>query len=248
MKKLLKILGYLLLFIVAAIFIFWLINNEKEPVGEASPAADQLAEKMMAAVDKTAWDSTRWVQWSFTGAHHFLWDKSRNLVKVNWEENEVLLNTKSVTGKAWQNGQEVMGDAGHDIVWKAWSHFCNDSYWLNPMVKAFDPGTERSIVKLKDGREGLKVQYKSGGVTPGDSYVWILDENHRPTAWNMWVKIIPLGGIENSWEDWQTLSTGAQVSTTHTFFGKPVQMISDVKTGMELADFGVGEDPFLPIL
>jgi len=45
-----------------------------------------VVEKMMAAVGKTAWDSTRWVQWSFAGKHHYLWDKNRNLVKINWED------------------------------------------------------------------------------------------------------------------------------------------------------------------
>ncbi len=249
MKKLLKILGYLLLFVIVALSILWFTNNEKEPMGKTGPAADQLAEKMMAAVGKTAWDSTKYVRWTFAnGGHEYFWDKERNFVKVAWEGNEVLLDTKSVAGRAWQNGQEVTGDAGHAIVWEAWGLFCNDSYWLNPVVKAFDPGTERSIVKLKEGREGLKVQYKTGGVTPGDSYIWVLDENHRPMAWKMWVKIIPLGGLENSWEGWQTLSTGAQVSTTHTFFGKPMQMISDVEAGMSLSDFGLVEDPFLPIL
>ncbi len=249
MKKVLKILGYFLLFIIAAIFILWFINNEKEPIGEAGSAADQLAEKMMASVNKTAWDSTRFVQWTFvrTGNEYF-WDKERNLVKINFDGNEVLLNTKKIAGKAYQNGSEVMGDDANQFIQKAWNSFCNDSYWLNPVVKAFDPGTERSIVQLKDGGEGLKVQYKTGGVTPGDSYVWILDESGQPTAWKMWVSILPLGGIENSWEGWETLSTGAKVSTTHTFFGKPRQVISDIKAGMDLSVFGLGEDPFLPIL
>lgn len=249
MKKLFKIIGYFLLFIIAAIFILWLINNEKEPIGETGPAADQLAEKMMAAVNKTAWDTTTFVQWTFAnGGHEYFWDKKRNLVKVNFDNNEVLLNTKEVAGKAYQNGTEITGDAADKLIQKAWAYFCNDSYWLNPVVKAFDPGTERSIVQLKDGREGLKVQYKTGGVTPGDSYVWLLDESGQPTAWKMWVSIIPLGGIENSWEGWQTLSTGAEISTTHTFFGKQLDFLTGVKAGMELSDFGMTGDPFAPIL
>ncbi len=248
MKKLLKILGYIFLLVIAALFFLWLINNEKEPMGEAGPTADLLAEKMMAAVNKPAWDSTRFVQWTFaSGNHEYFWDKERNFVKVNWKQNEVLLNTKTITGLAWQKGVLIKNDAGHDLLLKAWDYFCNDSYWLNPIVKAFDPGTERSVVKLEDGQEGLKVQYKTGGVTPGDSYVWLLDDNSQPTAWKMWVGIIPLGGIESSWEDWQTLSTGAQISTTHAFWGKPVKMISNIKAGMELLDFELSKDPFIPL-
>lgn len=249
MKKILKVLGFLLLALVVGLFIMWLINNEKEPVGEVGPAADQLAERMMSAVNKTAWDSTRYVSWTFAnGGHDYFWDKERNLVKVNWKENEVLLNTKQVDGKAWQKGIAISGEDGNELIQTAWSFFCNDSYWLNPMVKAFDEGTERSIVQLEDGRSGLKVQYKTGGVTPGDSYVWILDENARPIAWKMWVSIIPLGGIENSWEGWQTLSTGAEISTMHHFFGRDLDFLTNVKAGMNISDFGLGEDPFLPIL
>ncbi|MEZ4952350.1 MAG: hypothetical protein R2825_02080 [Saprospiraceae bacterium] len=37
------------------------------------------------------------------------------------------------------------------------------------------------------------MQYKTGGVTPSDSYVWLLDENGQPTAWKMWVSITSIG-------------------------------------------------------
>lgn len=245
MKKLLRILAYILGFILLAGFIAWLVLNEKEPTGQPGPAADQMAERMMASVDKTAWDSTRWVAWDFAGQHNYLWDKTRNLVRVRWDMNEVLLNTKTISGKAYHGGEPASNE--NDLIQTAWGFFCNDSYWLNPVVKTFDPGTERSIVQV-DGRDALKVQYTSGGVTPGDSYVWFLDENGRPEAWKMWVKIIPIGGIHNSWEGWQKLSTGAWVATTHTFFGKPVDMLSNVKAGMDITDFGISEDPFAMIL
>ena len=248
MKKTIKLFGFAIVFLLAVLFVLWLIYNEKEPQGQAGPAADQMAEKMMAAVDKPAWDTTRYIQWTFAnGNHRYFWDKERNLVKINWKQNEVLLDTKKTEGRAWQKGIEIKNGNTNKLVHKAWAYFCNDSYWLNPVVKAFDPGTERSIVTLGDGRTGLKVKYKSGGVTPGDAYVWILDENYRPQAWKMWVKIIPLGGIENSWEGWTTLSTGAEISTTHTFFGKQMVFLKDVKAGMKLSDFGFEQDPFVAI-
>lgn len=246
MKKLLKILGYTLLFLIVALFIAWLVMSESEPTGKSGPKADRMAEKMMASVDKVAWDSTRWLEWDFARGHNYLWDKERNFVRVRWDMNEVLLHTKTVTGKAYHGGEPVSESASEAKVKKAWSLFCNDSYWLNPVVKAFDPGTERSIVEV-DGREGLKVQYTFGGVTPGDSYVWLLDENGRPEAWKMWVKIIPIGGLGNSWENWQQLSTGAWVATTHTFFGKKMEMISNVKAAMTLEELDITEDPFQPI-
>lgn len=241
MKKVLRILAYFIGFLLLAFFITWLVLNEKEPTGTSGPEAEQMAERMVAAVDKTAWDSTQWVQWNFAGVHNYLWDKKRNFVRVSWGKNEVLLNTKEISGKAYEGGEPASNP--DKVIQTAWEYFCNDSYWLNPVVKAFDPGTERSIVEA-DGQKGLKVQYTSGGVTPGDSYVWFLDKEGKPEAWKMWVQIIPIGGLENSWEGWKELSTGAWVATTHTFFGKKIEMISDVKAGMTLGDMGLSGDPF----
>ena len=33
-----------------------------------------------------------------------------------------------------------------------------------------------------------------GGVTPGDTYLWILDDSGRPVAWRVWVKILHIPG------------------------------------------------------
>ena len=59
------------------------------------------------------------------------------------------------------------------------------------------------------------VSYDSGGVTPGDSYLWILDDTGLPTAYKMWVKIIPIGGINASWDNWMITESGAYLPTSH---------------------------------
>ena len=59
---------------------------------------------------------------------------------------------------------------------KAYSFFCNDSFWMIAPFKAFDEGVTRTIVMSKEGNQNLLVSYASGGVTPGDSYLWILDK------------------------------------------------------------------------
>ena len=177
------------------------------------------------------------------GIHNYLWDKEQNIVQVNWGDNEVILNTKSKDAKVLVKGALVEGKQKEKLKNKAWSYFCNDSFWLNPISKAFDPGTERSLVTLKDDRKGLKVKYTGGGVTPGDSYVWLLDENNKPVAWKMWVKILPIGGIENTWEGWKELSTGAMISTVHKSF-IPMEL-KNVKGGMSLQEMGIQTNPFL---
>jgi len=243
MKKILKWLGILLLLFILALVGLGIMANESKPTGIPSAEADAMAKKMLQAVDKTAWDTTGIVQWTFRGKNNYLWDKTRNFVQFTWENNKVLLHTKSVTGKAFQDEKEVTGEVANELVQTAWKNFCNDSWWLNAPVKAFDIGTSRSLVKMKDGREGLMVSYNSGGVTPGDAYVWFLDDTGMPTSYKMWVSIIPIGGLEFTWQDWATLPTGAKIAQDHK--NKLLEIpIENVKAGIDLAGFGLSEDPF----
>ena len=93
--------------------------------------------------------------------------------------------------------------------------FNNDSFWLVAPYKIFDEGTERSLVSLEDGSQALLVTYTSGGSTPGDSYLWLLNENEIPYAYKMWVKIIPVGGVEASWDHWTKMESGAYLPKSH---------------------------------
>ena len=243
MKKFLKWAFILLAVFLLILTVIGFMTHESKPTANQSAAADQLAQKMMAAVNKTAWDTTNIISWNFAGRNQYLWDKGRNFVKVVMGKNTVLLNTKAVDGIAFKDGKELSGKSATTQIQAAWKNFCNDSFWLNAVVKAFDPGTKRSIVNTKDGREGLMVHYESGGVTPGDSYVWLLDENGMPKSYKMWVKIIPVGGLEFTWQDWVTLDTGAKVASLHKskVFDIPV---TEIKGTTSLQAHGLDEDPF----
>lgn len=130
---------------------------------------------------------------------------------MDYDGYEVLIDINN------RAGYVLTGDSETDlkeVCAKAWRYWCNDSFWLNPVSKIFDAGTERRLVDWH-GDDALLVTYTSGGATPGDSYLWLLDENNRPKSWKMWVSIIPIGGLKFSWDEWAILETGAQISTHH---------------------------------
>jgi hypothetical protein len=246
MKKVFKIIGYLLLALIVVLAAAFFIYNEKRPVGVKGEKAEALAQKMMQAVNKSAWDSTHFVSWTSRGGNTLVWDKTRQFVQVEWKNNKVLLNANNQSGKAWTNQVEVTDPAAaQKLIQTAYKAFINDAFWLNPIAKFYDNGVERSIVTLADGREGLLVSYSTGGVTPGDAYLWFSDASGVPTAWKLWVSVIPIGGLEFSWEDWFTLPTGAKVSTMHKIKSTSMAIPQlNVKAAANLEGLGVKADLF----
>ena len=242
MKVLKWALG-IILGLVSLIFILGFIIHEKEPSGMSTREADQLAENMVTALNKAAWDTTRFLSWNFLGRNLYVWDKENNMVYSKIGDIETVLNTKDLSGTARDQNGLLDPDKTDVAVKNAWSNFCNDGFWFSAPFKVFDPGTMRSIVTLKDGRKGLKVKYTSGGVTPGDAYVWILDEDHVPTSFKIWVSILPIGGLEFTWDNWVTISTGAKLSSQRQI-RKLTLEIKDIKGGMSLGELGFTEDLF----
>ena len=236
----LKILLIIMGVVILAGLVLFFVNNEPRPEGTSGEAAELMAKNIQTAIDINAWDTTEVIQWNFADRHSFLWDKERHWVKVNWSDNEALIRIDSLDGMVWAKGVEVTEAKKKAKMLKKAHHFwANDAFWLNAPAKLFDKGTERSIVQ-HEGKDALMVTYTSGGATPGDSYLWIVDENNLPTSYKMWVKIIPIGGAEFSWEDWKTTETGAKIATNHK--GLLEIPIKDLKTGA-LSDFG-DKDPF----
>jgi len=242
--KILKGLLILLLILVVAGFIAVKYFSEDKPQGKDGAEADALANSMMIALNKPAFDSIPLLGFTFfRGKNHYLWDKKRERAIISWGENKVVIDLKSQEFASFVNDSKVEGDAAQKLKDKAWAIWCNDSFWLMAPYKVFDPGTKRSVVQTEGGKTGLLIDYSSGGVTPGDSYLWILDENNRPTAWKMWTSIIPVKGIGSTWEDWTDIN-GAIISLKHKIAGKEAKL-QNVKAGNSYKDFGYDTDPFV---
>ena len=87
---------------------------------------------------------------------------------------------------AIEGGLRQNGPRADELLQRAWVHFANDGFWLAAPFKVRDPGTSRALVKTDDGRDALLVTYGSGGVTPGDAYLWHLGHDGLPTRYEMW--------------------------------------------------------------
>lgn len=215
-KRTFKFLGILILFLFILALGAYVIYNEPLPEGKEGAEAQALVQKIKEAINQEAWDNTNFVEWSFMDMHHFVWDKKRHLVKVDWDDYQVLLDPNTITGVAYEEGEKITDqEEAQELLEQANGFFINDAFWLNAPAQIEGKDRKLQAVTLEDGGKGLLITYLSGGVTPGDSYLWILDENGLPKAWKMWVEVIPIGGLETSWEDWKTLPTGAKVATNH---------------------------------
>ena len=213
------------------------------PKGDGGTGGEALARNVERQINKEAWERTGAVRWTFAGRNRHLWDRSRGLSRVQFGQHDVMLSLHTKQGIALTAGQRQTSGEAQKLIEKAYAHWINDSFWLNPLVKLFDDGVSRQVVPQTDGTQSLLISYNSGGLTPGDSYLWLLDGSNRPRAFRMWVSIIPLKGIEASWDGWQTLPTGAQVSTEHKI-GPVTLRLTEVAGAATLADLEPGGDPF----
>lgn len=221
MKRFFKILLKIAIGLVAVLSIVfavvYLIYNKPLPEGSNLEQADILAHKMLKAIQYDAYTQTRFIEWSFAGGtHHYKWDKANGKVTVKWSDYLVNLDLINPNNShVFKNSQEVVYGNKSKIIQTATDYFNNDSFWLVAPFKVFDKGTKRSLVTLANGSKALLVTYSSGGTTPGDSYLWKLQPNGFPISFQMWVKIIPIGSLEASWDDWKVMENGIFLPASH---------------------------------
>jgi len=241
--KYIKYLFYFLLVLIIIGFALVKFYSIDEPSGVKGEQADQLAHKMLKSLNEDAFDSIKYLSWEFfRPGQKYLWDKETNKAVIEWDNNKVVMALDTQEGDAYTDGAEQKGENKQKLMAKAWSNWCNDSFWMIAPYKVFDSGTIREVIKNENGTESLLVRYVNGGVTPGDSYLWELDKNHLPTGWRMWTKIIPVKGIYTSWKGWEN-HLGAMLSTKHSMASLEMNM-SNVKTGNSLEELGLDTNPF----
>lgn len=228
-KNILKVLLSLLVIISVALLGLYIHYDTELPQGKQGAEADQLAKKMLKALNYESYKKLDYIEWGFSRlgkVHHYQWYKKKGFCRVKVDSVSVDLNTLAPDKSFVKiNGKEYHGQKEKEFISLAHALFNNDSFWLVAPYKLFDSGVERRWVKQENGKDALLITYTQGGTTPGDSYLWILDENHRPTAYKMWVKIIPIGGLLASWEDWTAPSRGAYFPQKHKILGLEIDIV-----------------------
>ena len=184
-----------------AVGLVLVIQWVSKPLPESitGPEADGLARDVQEALNITGYEALGEIEFRFRD-HHYLWNKSEEHVLVSWKNYEVdLLLSDVENSKILRGGKDSNRS---DLIEKAKAYFYNDSYWLVAPFKFFDPGVVRSLVETDNGNKALLITHTSGGVTPGDSYLWYFDENLIPTHFELWVSIIPIKGVSATWSSW----------------------------------------------
>lgn len=220
LKRILKIIGGLIVFFTLPTFLLfgflYLKYDQNLPQGQQGPEADELARNMLEALNVNAYINTDYLEWTFKGIHHYKWFKTDATCEVSWDHMTVTLDFKNhMNSKVSAAGAVYNGKDKKKFIDKAINYFNNDSFWLVAPYKLFDPGVERRLVKLEEGKNALLVTYTSGGSTPGDSYLWHLNDDNFPKSFQMWVRILPIKGLEASWDEWITTESGAHLPTLH---------------------------------
>ncbi len=186
------------------------------PNGKQGPEAEALADKMIKSSGYEQWNNaSAAVFFDFSEREQIFWDVKRNLIEVTMDDGEVVVQLNRATWKAIvkvKGKQLSKGKEFDEHVSKANKQFVNDTYWLNPLWHIRSPGTKRYLVE----KNRLRVTFASGGVTPGDSYVFTFDEkSNRMVKMEMWVSIIPIKGISATFENYKTFETGVPVAQDH---------------------------------
>jgi hypothetical protein len=223
--KIVKILGISIAGIVVVLIIAGILMSESLPEGQQGEEADALAMAVLKELNYDAYQNTNRISWTFAGMHSYDWFKNQDYVIVTTKNSEVKLDLKN-----YENSEVISpkDTDEKDLIDAAIKNFNNDSFWLIAPYKLMEDQVERRLITNENGKS-LLVTHTSGGSTPGDSYLWKVDENNKPTSFKMWVSIIPIGGLEAKWLDWTTTETDAIISTQKKIYGIPLQ-ITDLKT------------------
>ena len=210
------------------------------PSGIEGPEAERLADQLLSVIKAESFERAEGAQWTFR-SHRYLWHRGLGRVRVSLEDDlHVYLDLKAQRGWSLEAGVRPEPSEESEHVADAIKAFNNDSFWAFAPFKVRDGGTTRAHVRDPETkRSALLIHYRTGGSTPGDHYLWHLDKEGRPERWQMWVSIIPVGGVSSTWSEWRETRSGAWVATEHRFRGGVSLRLEDIEITERFEQLGV---------
>lgn len=246
--KLIKIL-FVILILCAGLAIGWLfmMKGTQPTEGAEGELADSYARMIQSAVNRDAWAQTGALSWSVF-QRQYLWDLRRGLVRVKTPEYIVYFSvSRKYQAATTLKGKTIAGGLGDQIIEEGYRFWLRDRFILEPTQSFFDAGVRRFLVNKETKDESLFLNYTSGGVSPGDSYQWRVNEKGMPQGVRVWSNEMSLlKGVELLFTGWRKLKTGLKVSTRRTF--GPMTIELQVQAEFSLKQMmGNSKDPFAPL-
>lgn len=94
-KIVFKILMSLLIIIVITGVVLKLTFNQNIPTGTTGKPADDLALKMLAAIQNDKFLDAQRIQWTFLDKNHYVWLPQLDKINVSWDKYKVELQTNN---------------------------------------------------------------------------------------------------------------------------------------------------------
>ena len=174
------------------------------PAPPPDPAADALAKRTIEAQGGAAWAKARFLAFTFVverngqAAASFpqQWDRVSGDYRVSGLDPKgvpftVVLNTKTKTGRAWQNGVEVKDlSALKELLALGYRRYNNDTYWLLMPLMMLDPGVHRTAQGERTDATGHKWDIVRLSFDPSleinyNVWAWINRETGLVDEWDM---------------------------------------------------------------
>lgn len=183
---------------------------------QGGPSAEQIAGQVLEAMGgKEAWDSTRFLRFSFAGRRTHHWDKwtGRHRLEGQTPEGQpyvVLSNVNTKDGDVWIAGKQAEGETEKEWLERAYGAWVNDTYWLLMPYKLRDPGVNlvhQGTAEIEGKTyDKLHLTFGKVGLTPGDRYwAFINRDTHLMDYWEYILQDQPADGPATrwKWEGWQ---------------------------------------------
>ena len=223
-------------FFALAFIVLIVADCSSLPVGQPGEAAEKLAQKMIKAADYDKWQNTAAVTFLFRGDDRVFWDKKRKLIEVQFKNKTVQFSELSGKSICLEGERRLLDECG-ELTQAAVKRFYNHTFWLNPVFHIQSPGAERALVE----NEKLLVSFKSGGSTPGDSYLFTADEEGKVADMRMWVSILTIKGMRAVFSDYRTTETGVRIAYHHKLSGIVSVDLSEVKMFAQYPESGTAD-------